>query len=294
MTEQDFNFRLFADSNLIIEYLNGIKNSEAHKFFRLYKRVRKSFPQVELVTSSYVLWEFMGHMRDELYANYLHEKHGCGILPAVKTCSRHPFQKASAKVMAALKSDIEAAIRKIGMVVDIQNISKMPEFDKQVSAILLESKLTYKDAMVYTTAMLSNSHRLITSDRRLESEAQKNSSFLSKTKMLPLKPITDIETLRKEYRNWFNQEIAPKKVGVVANHFTVKNVLKITGKRKLTKGGYLRLVKFSEDNSMEKVDFKIVQMRKDEKECSAGCNVTVKPDKKLDARWDDALAFSLN
>lgn len=271
----DFRLRLFVDTNVLIDYVEDFDEKKAATFLNLFKKspIRKKpkIDDVELVISDYVLWEFYGRTREELYAQRLVNKYNYGYISANKECRQGNFRRASIRCMKQFGNKIKGYIRKI--VEDERLIyldrligKKVHGFSETVDKILQCSKFTYKDAIVLASAYFTKSNIIITCDEHFK---QSRIDELEKAiKNWPINPgqiifkkPNEFDTLAKirlGHKNWFIERNKEKIFGNVVKYYPKRNVIEIKCRRKnlLHEGNYLYLIKFF-NNKILKFHFKV-------------------------------------
>jgi len=259
LTYKDIKLRIFVDTNVIIDYIQGLDERKSKSFIDLFNK--RNFDNIELVTSDYVLWEFYGHFKDELYVKKLVDNHHYGYVSANKECFRRGFRKADSEDIerfgTTIKDYVDQFERKP---ITIERLvgRELDGFSNSVDKILQCSKFSYKDAIVFVSAVFTGSQIIVTLDETFSSE--NHIEELSK-ELVNLKTAIgdDIDTeFRKPgdfctennakltYKEWFLKRNGKKQIGEVIQVWTKKNVIGVscaTG-RIIKEGDYLCLVRF--------------------------------------------------
>ena len=86
----DIVLRMFIDTNVLIDYIENFPDTHAIEFIEGFSK--KEINNIESITSDYVLWEFYGHFRDELYTKKLVEEHHYGLVSATRRVLKAAIQ----------------------------------------------------------------------------------------------------------------------------------------------------------------------------------------------------------
>ena len=255
---QDTKLRIFVDTNVLIDFSHGLDEKYCKAFLKLFSA--KNFENIEVVTSDYVLWEFYGHFKDELYARKLVKDHHYGIISASKEWYKgKKFEKATSSDMEDFGKAIQKKVKEFeDKPVNIQRLigKQQNGFSEIVEAILQRSKFSYKDTIVFVSALLTQSQMIITCDRDFSSEkhiesvknALQNLQREFKPPIQFKKPIelSSEDKVKVTYRDWFLKNNYSKLLGSVRNVFLNVNSLYIecSNNNFIEIGDYLLLVKF--------------------------------------------------
>ncbi|MBW2003417.1 MAG: hypothetical protein JRI72_02225 [Deltaproteobacteria bacterium] len=264
-----------------------------------------------MVTSDYVLWEFKGHIREELYARKLVNKHGFGLISANKLCRDGNFRKyANSKCMQEFGKKIEEYEKKIFDEEKLIYLERLigrpfPGLSEAIDAILMCSKFPYKDAIVLCSAYFTKAHYILTCDEQHFNKDKfeelkkglKEWQHLIHSDLDVKRPcmFPTIKSLRQEYESWFMTNNEKKIMGSVVKYYPRLKVIKVSCKKKrfLSVGDQIWLVKFK-DGKIERLGFSIkannLHSPRTEKPIQKGMQVCVKlPATKKN--WDKAFVF---
>jgi len=257
LTSSDFKMRLFVDTNVLIDFVEGHDEKKAKAFIELFKNLKPE--NIELVTSDYVLWEFYSHFRDELYIRKLVDEHNYWHLSANKECRRKIFKKVSLEEMENFGNIIKGYEQQFSeSPVSIQRLiaKRIDGFSDLIEKILLSSKFSYQDSIVFVSALHTRSHVIITLDETFSSEShlQDLREALSSVPLLenlefkkPEKFLTEND-LKKEYKIWFLKQNENKQIGKVFHYYPRKKVICVEciNNYTLKAKDYIYIVKFDE------------------------------------------------
>lgn len=315
LTRSDINLRIFVDTNVLIDYTLNFDERKSRTFLELFKT--KQFENIELVTSDYVLWEFYGHFKEELYIRKLISDHNYGHIGANRECRRGDFKKASLEDMKTIGETIESYVGQFEeKPVSVERLieNELPGFSNITEKILLCSKFSYKDAIVFSSALFTRSHMIITLDETFSSEqhleglkeALENLRDAIKALDRPIdmefcKPadLADEDSVKKNYREWFLKYNKGKQLGNVIGVWPRVNVIGVECLKDLfvEVGDYLCLTKFYESNDFMMKVFEVTEGNlKDydtEKDITKGSKVTIKlpPDTTCESNMQNSLIF---
>jgi hypothetical protein len=308
ITRSDLKLRLFIDTNVLIDFIEHFDEKKSKTFIELFKN--KNFNNIELVTSDYVLWEFYGHFRDELYVKKLIENLKYGYINAVQECRRRSYSKASMEDMEGIGETIKGYLKQFAEnPVSIQKLvgKRMDGFSELVEKILQCSRFSYSDTIVFVSALLTNSHIIITHDETFASEnhlteLKESLKSLPLTRDVEFRKAKDFSTegsVKKNYKNWFLQHNKSKQIGKVIKVWPKKNTIAVECLNNyfIRQDDYLCIVKF-----LKGMDFTMIidRVKKDNlrdyetsEVISKGKKVTIKlaSDKKCDPHTKGALVF---
>lgn len=308
ITRSDLKLRLFVDTNVLIDFIENFDEKKSKTFIELFKS--KSFNNVELVTSDYVLWEFYGHFRDELYVKKLIKNLKYGYINAVQECRRRSYRKASLRDMEKIGETITGYLKQFAEnPVSIQKLvgKRIDGFTEAVEKILQCSKFSYSDTIVFVSALLTRSNMIVTHDETFASDSHLNELKESLENLpLPLdivfKKPEDFSTedlVKKNYKKWFLKHNKNKEIGKVIKVWPKKNTIAIEciNNYFIKQEDYLCIVKF-----LKKTDFTMIidRVKKDNlrdyktsKVIPFGKQVTIKLTsvKKCNPRIKGALVF---
>lgn len=261
ITQSDFKLRLFLDTNVLINYFSNHKGNITKAAINLLSKTKN----IELVTSEYVLWEFYGFFRKELFARKLVNIHKHNLISANKDSSNERYDAATYKDMECFGVEIAEYKKKLDGIVCISPVfdksnEDINQFDTVVEKLLQCSKFSYKDSIVVASALFTRSHMLITGDTRLANEEHLNrlkralSDLPKSFTTFSFKSINNLSNkklIRKEYKKWFDKYNSKKEIGEVTEHYTNKKVVKITSKNILLSRKYsYYLIRFDADNKL--------------------------------------------
>lgn len=288
----DVKLRLFIDTNVLIGYVEKFDEKKSETFIELFKNT--NFANIELVTSDYVLWEFYGHFRDELYIRKLVNDYQYGYISAIRESSRwKSYRKVSLKEMEAFGDAIKGYVRQFAEnPISIQRLigKKLDGFSETVERILQCSKFSYPDTIVFVSALFTDSHIIITLDETFSSEHHLE-ELKEALKSLPLpqdiqfKKPEDLSTkkaVKENYREWFLKHNERKQLGKIIKVWPKKNTIAVECLKNyfIRQGDYLCLIKFRKriDFIMEIFEVKGGNLREceTEKPISQGKKVTIK------------------
>jgi predicted nucleic acid-binding protein len=257
--------RIFIDTNVLIDFSHKIDDKSCRSFLKTF--ASKKFENVELVTSDYVLWEFYGHFKDELYARKLVKDHNYGIIAASKERDKSPkFRKANSSDMERFGKAIQARVNEFEeKPVSIQRLigKQQNRFSDIVEAILQRSKFSYKDTIVFVSAILTQSQMIVTCDEDFSSERHLQSvkdalesldaTFKPEIQFKKPEEISTKNKAREIYRDWFLKSNSEKQIGIVKNFWRKAKTIEIdcTGDNFIEVGDYVLFVKF-----VKGIDFK--------------------------------------
>lgn len=307
---QDINLRLFVDTNVLIDFVDGINERGSRSFLGLFKKRR--FKNMELVTSDYVLWEFYDHYKDELYIKKLISECNYGHVSANKECIRRRFKKADLKDMQSFGKTVAEYEQFFSE--DLVNITKLsgkePEgFGEIVETLRRCSKFSYKDALVFVSALFTRSSTIITLDETFSSESHLEDlrealkGIEAKLRLeIDFKKPNDLATkerVEKCYKDWFMKHNRKKQIGKVIGVWPKRNAIGVDCVKNffIEKGDYLCLAKFRRgtDFWMEIFEVKEGSLRDydTEQEVSSGKKLTIKLPNGHKSRlfFKDAIVF---
>jgi len=240
----DFKLRFFVDTNVLVDYVEGFNEKKSIAFLNLFKRSKikkkSKIEEVELVTSDYVLWEFYGHSKEELYIQELVNKHGYGYIAANKECRHANFRYANTGCMRQFGKKIKEYLEKMkkeGIIYPVPLIGKhIPGFSETMEAILQCSKFPYKDAIVLVSAYFSQANAIITRDEqhfgksRIKQLKDAMESWPINPGQIEIKKPEELSSLQKirlEYENWFITRNKNKVIGEVVKYYPRSNVIEV-------------------------------------------------------------------
>lgn len=303
----DFNLRLFIDTNVLIDHIEEFDENKAQTFVNLFGT--GDFKNVELVTSDYVLWELYGHLREELYLRDM-------ILKKNYSCKRahkgsRDFEKVSLRDMERFGVEVKKKVQSLERVITIEKLANVKSygFADVVEKLLQSSKFSYKDAIIFVSALYTRSHIIITADEAFSKEDHlkklkqamedlPNEEFKHVLFKKPKNLTTEMQ-VRKLYKNWFENCLKDKKLAKVINHWPNKNTLGVRCFHNyiLKEGDYLCLVKFF-GNILTSFNFRVEQDNlwdyDEEQPVKEGKTVTIKlPDSfsYRDKNWRNGVLF---
>jgi len=257
ISASDFNMRLFIDTNVLIDFILEYDEKKSKSFIELFKNSR--IENVELVTSDYVLWEFYGHFRDELYVRKLISDNKYGHIGANKECRRRIFKKVNLPDMENFGNAIKGYVQQFAEnPVSIQRLigETLDGFSNFIEKILQSSKFTYQDSIVFVSALYTRSHLIVTLDEPFSSERHLQ-DLREALSSVPLnidiefkKPInfSTENDVKKEYKIWFEKQNKNKQIGKVFHYYPRKKVICVECLKPYTlrTKDYIYLVNFNE------------------------------------------------
>jgi predicted nucleic acid-binding protein len=307
---EDVRIRLFIDTNVLIDFVQGVDEKSCKTFLNLF--AQKKFENIEMVTSDYVLWEFYGHFKDELYVRKLVEKYHYGYLSASKKCNwRNKFGKATLEDMNSFGETIQGNVKQFeNNPIHIERLigKEIDGFSELVDLILQRSKFSYKDAIVFVSALSTDSDFIITCDEDFSTENQLESvrealdsvkELKSEIKFLKPEEISTEEKVKRMYKDWFLTKNKDRQVGKVLKVWPEKKCIAVECIKDnfLKVGDYLCLIKFYRDIDFE---IRLLQIKngdlwdyETETEVMKGGKVTIKlfPDSNIEPFMEDAMVF---
>lgn len=298
----DFKLRLFIDTNVLIDYVQGCNKKRCLTFLNLFKKskVRKKpkIADVELVTSDYVLWEFYGHCREESYVKWLISKYNYGLISANKECRNANFKEVDYKQMRKFGNEIKGHVKKVVEDDEIVYLYRLIGQEKAglsetIDRILQCSRFSYKDAIVLTSAYFTQANIIITCDdqhfgqghldelKEALRDWQMNPGQLEYEK--PAK-FSTLSNIRAAYKAWFMKRNESKIIGEIVKYYPKINVLEIKCKRgyPISERQSICITKFLNGDSFVKFWFKVpgsksgkLRNAKTRKHVSRGTHITV-------------------
>lgn len=274
---QDFKLRLFLDTNVLIDFVEECDRKKCVAFLKMFRKskVRKKakVPDVELVTSDYVLWEFSGHCKEESYAKWLIGRYKCGLISASKECKNANFKDANHEQMIQFGNKIKEHIKNITEDEEIVYLHRLigqdnAGFSETIDKILQCSKFSYKDAIVLTSAYFTRANMIITCDeqhfghRHLDQLKEALVDWHINPGQLEYRKPDDFSNLSKilsVYKVWFKKRNESKIIGEIAKYYERKNVMEIKCKRdySLSENDSVYLTRFINDKKLLKFWLKI-------------------------------------
>lgn len=304
----DFKLRLFVDTNVIIDYTESFNRNKARTFINFFRY--NSFKDVELVTSDYVLWEFYGHYREELYIRKLVQERHYGYIAANKLCRRGDFRRINLREMRLFGNIIRGHVRQIENIISIQKLigRELPAFSENVENLLQCSKFSYKDAIVFVSALYSQANIIITLDQTFSDE-----EHLKKLKQAirrwPINPgkiifkepkdFRNQKSIKKEYKAWFEEYNKGKIIGNIIKYWARSKVIQVRClKRHIIKeNDYLYIVKFVDERLFRyafKIELGDLRSPRTRRPIIKGKNVTIKLPSQFpynNKNWDRGMVF---
>lgn len=275
----DFKLRLFLDTNVFIDYIQGCNKKQCVTFLNLFKKskVRKKpkIADVELVTSDYVLWEFFGHCREELYVKWLINKYHYGLISANKQCITANFRDVKPIQMGKFGKEIEGYRKRIfddDAIVYLYRLigHENAGFSEIIDRILQCSKFSYKDAIVLNSAYFTYADMIVTCDEQFK-EIRTEEGYLDNLKKAlsdwKVKPekleyrqpkeFSSLAKIRSIYKNWFMARNKEKIIGEVVKYYPKINVIEIKCKRGclVTEKNSIYIAKFIGGDAFNKFGF---------------------------------------
>jgi len=278
ITESDFNLRLFVDTNVLIDFVEKYNERKSVTCLNLFQKKdvsgKPKIENIEFVTSDYVLWEFYGHCRQELYARKLVNEHNYGFIQANKESRDDNFRKHADKTcMKQFGNTINEYIQRItgddGIVFRENLIYKDPPgFSEFIDEVLKCSKFSYKDAIVFVSALFTRANGIITCDEqhfkkdRIEELKEAMRTCPIKDAEISFRRPEEFSTLDKiklEYKNWFEKRNKSKIIGDIVKYYPRMNVVEIKCKKgySLSENDSVYLVRFFDSKNLGKFWLKI-------------------------------------
>ncbi|MFA5300704.1 MAG: hypothetical protein WC389_21150 [Lutibacter sp.] len=278
ITEFDFKLRLFVDTNVLIDFVEGYNDRKSVTCLNLFQKTgaskKRKVDGVELVTSDYVLWEFYGRCRQELYVRKLVTEHNYGFIQANKESKDDNFRKhANNECMKQFGKEINEYIQRItgnnGMVFRERLIGKdSPGFSEFIDEVLKCSKFSYKDAIVFVSALFTRANGIITCDEhhfnkdRIEQLKEAMKTCPIKDAEISFRKPEEFSTLDKiklEYKNWFEKRNKSKIIGDIVKYYPRINVVEIKCKKgcSINENDSIYLVRFFEKANLGKFWLKV-------------------------------------
>lgn len=305
----DITLRLFIDTNVLIDYTEKFAERESVAFIELFQK--NSFANIELVTSDYVLWEFYGHFRDELYVRKLVKDSSYGYVSANKACLRGEYKKANLKDMESFGKKIKKYEQNFeNNPVSVEHLigKNLAGFSEMIVTLLQLSKFSYKDAIVFVSAIYTEASVIISHDETFSCNghlAELKAAFSDLKDPLKVdidfkKPsdFSTLESVKRSYRDWFIAKNKEKVIGTVLQTWPRKKVAAIEclSGNIVKVGDYLCLVRFDQDNNCSMNVFEVktdnLQDYDTEKKVRQGGKVTVQiPRKESLGQYTNAMVF---
>jgi len=299
LIRSDIQLRIFLDTNILIDFINGYDDKKAKTFIDYFKLNDIDF--IELVSSDYVLWEFYGHFKNDLYFRKLIFGHNYDCIGASRECKRGNFRRVSMMDMEILGKDIQTYAQEFEdnpITVERLIDKRLPGFADFVEKILVSSKFSYKDAIVFASAITTLSHMIITEDESFSSgshltELKKALKAITEVSQISLdiefkKPVdfSSKTTVFQSYTKWFLDHNEDKELGKVFHVWNQQNTIGIECSNNfiVSENDFICLIKFS-NREISKEIFKIEQGNMKDFESkqvvTQGSKVTIKlPDDK--------------
>lgn len=273
----DFKLRLFLDTNVLIDYVQGCNKKQCLTFLNLFKKskVRKKpkIADVELVTSDYVLWEFYGHCREESYVKWLISKYNYGLISANKECRNANFKDADYNQMRKFGNEIKGHVKKVVEDDEIVYLDRLigqenAGLSETIDRILQCSKFSYKDAIVLTSAYFTQANIIITCDDQHfgHGHLDQLKEALRDWQINPgqveyRKPdgFSNLSKIRSVYKEWFIKRNESKIIGTIAKYYPRLNVMEIKCKKgcSLSENDSVYLARFFNNKNLGKFWLKI-------------------------------------
>jgi hypothetical protein len=292
----------------VIDYIENAR--KRGKIFQSFFNLLKRYKDIDLVTSDYVLWEFYGYFKKELYAKKLLKDHRYTLISSHKECYKEEFGNAKFCDIEKFGEDIDTYRKTLEEFLTIISIfnTKNDQFNELIDKLFKNSKFSFKDIIVFSSAVHTQSDILITSDRHFSNENHLERLKKAITSLPPsfrnitFKKVDNFsghDKIRAEYKNWFCRHNEKKAIGKVVNYFKKLKVIHINcnNNKSISVKDRLYLIKFDSKNKMLKLclpkltnsNFKDFNTKKYVK---TGNNITIKTSKssnKID--WRNALVY---
>ena len=300
LSSADMKLRLFIDTNVLIDYIEDRDNKKARSFIELFKNSK--FDNIEMLTSDYVLWEVYGHMREEFYIEELIKNFNYGYISANKECRKNPFRLVSLSQMELIGKRIVECVNKFKnnpIVIERLFSKEVEKFSELIEKLLQTSKFSPSDAIIFASALVTNSHIIITLDETFSSDSHLNElkealkELPEQFKEIEFKKPEDFHNKRKvkrEFKNWFIKHNENKQIGKVFKIWSKRNVIgvKCFGRSFIQENDYLCIVKFK--NGID-FTYKIIEVKngcirdyKSRQLIKRGKEITIKLPKKVKSK----------
>lgn len=314
LSRPDFNLRLFLDTNVIIDYIEGLDNQCAKSFIDSFKNSK--FQHIELVTSDCVLWELYDYLRHEHYAKKMHCQNKCTF--KTTKSGMETFKGITFDEMKEIKDEITKAVDNFfnnaaDSVITLEQTQTQPhEYLYRVTELLLQtSKFSREDIIILISAMNSRTHILITIDDQFKGEGKERISILKKEYAdLPIHWEMDFaspmeflrEGISKKYKEWFLSYNQDKVIGNVIKVYPNEQVIAVecSGDYCLKENDFICIIKFVDGVEFEERIFKINRGNlydyDEEKPISSGKKVTIKnvnPEVLITSNLENSTVFLL-
>ncbi|WP_435356600.1 hypothetical protein [Emticicia sp. SJ17W-69] len=256
----DLKLRVFVDTNVLIDAFitpdNIVKN---------FLSDLSSHPQIELVTSDYALWEQNEFIRQQTW-----------ITDCVKNNrSYKEAQKHSIKNTKKLRRKVEKMItvasekaEELGIINYnlMDNATLESDFFAFVQYLQINTRIASKDILILLSAYSTQSSALLSRDSRFNGEVTNlelsldNSLLPDKLKQICFIKINKINNPSNlQYMEWFKDRLQKKAaIGKCINYYQ-NRVIALDLKEEVCLGNYLLLVKFGDNNELQKIVFQIGQ-----------------------------------
>jgi predicted nucleic acid-binding protein len=294
ISRADFHLRLFVDTNVLIDYLEGFDGNKAKSFLDLFKK--SDSENIELVTSDYVLWELYGHLREDLYVKEMILDKSWGFNRARKGINEFKgvTMEEMEKIGVSIKNRVNQLEESEGKdFIPVRRLmsEQTEEFSWTIERLLQCSKFSYKDTMVLVSALYTKSHILVTIDEQFKGEGNRIAELEEEKADLPIeislkfKPPSEFsseEDIKRSYKEWFDARNEGKKLGKVIKYWLEPNVIGVECFNDYTimAEDYIYVVKFIEAKSIVKRLFKVekgcLRDYETKKMIGAGKKVTIK------------------
>lgn len=284
-----FKLKIFIDTNVLIEYFEKLEKNQSKAFMK----VASKNENINLVSSDYVIWEFLNLVKNETCIKEMVAKGLCS-----KRAWRYPLgedEKLRRKVLEEFNvhlSELENVLN-----IDIERLMDegRDKFFEMVKKFFINSKIESHDILILASALSARAHIFLTKDMPLTDEGKRVALLSEFLENLPL-PKDESRTLLKFvspaivgtspekcvkslFKQWLSEIVTSKILGKVVKTYLKKNVVVVecTNDYVVSEGDTLCLFKFDGNNNFLKCFFDIKEGKlwDNERDC------TVKEGKKV-------------
>ncbi len=235
VTPEDFVLRIFIDANVLIDISEKWNKNKSMDLFEELKELKEE-QCIQAITSEYALWEFYGHMREEKYIGKMVNEKGWGFIHANK-CSKELRDMEYCKV-EEIGREIEESWNEIKEIVFLERalVSYPFEVTELVEKFIKLSKLSYRDAIILSSAIYSRCKIIVTRDDYL-SRAEHIENLLNAFKEIPyinnllaeinIKKPVDLINLWKVYSKWQKDKLENRAIAKISEYWKKTGILGI-------------------------------------------------------------------
>lgn len=286
-----FKLKIFIDTNVLIEYFENLADNQSKAFMK----AASENENINLVSSDYVIWEFLNFVRNETCIKEMVSKGLCS-----KRAWHYPLgedEKLRGKVLKEFNihlSELEDVLN-----IDIERLMDegSDNFFEMVKKFFINSKIESQDILVVASALSTRSHIFLTRDMPLTDEGKRVAILKEFLEKLPLPKeegrallnfvspaiigTSPEKCVKSLFKQWFSDAVKDKILGKVVKTYVKKNVVVVEcdDDYVVSEGDTLCLFKFNGSNNFLKSFFKIEtgQLRDNEKDCvvKEGKKVTI-------------------